>query len=143
MPIQSSHKIFINSSFFISFIDRSDLHHQKTAAIFELMAKQNYQLYTSSLLIYQTFTKIERDMGTHVALEFLQVILESAIKILYTTESELLFAYRFFKNASRQVNILELITARLMEKNGITYILTYDYWHNISATSISILITSV
>lgn len=138
-----SKKIFLDCSFFISFIDRSDLNHQKTVAIFELMAKQNYQLYTSSFLIYQTFNKIERDMGVQIALEFLQAILDSAIKILYTTESELLFAYRFFKNAPhKRVNILELITTRLMEKNGINHILTYDYWLNVSTTSVSNFITN-
>jgi predicted nucleic acid-binding protein len=143
MATQSSRKVFIDPSFLISFIDRSDLHHQKTVAIFELMAKQGYQIYTSSILVYQTFARVERDMGANIALDFLQAILDSTIKILYTTESELLYAYRFYKNShQRQLNILELITARLMEKNGITYVLTYDYWHNVSGTMTSSLLNT-
>lgn len=141
MATSSSHKIFIDSSFFFSFIDRADLNHQKTVDVFDFLGRQNYQLYTSSLVVYQTFSRVERDLGSGVSYDFLQAILDSAIKLLYTTESELLFAFRFFKNSpQRQVSILEVISARIMERQGIVAILTYDYWHNISGTYVSELI---
>ena len=68
-------------------------------------------------------------------------MLDSAIKILYPSESELLFAYRFFKTAlQKQLSVIEVVNARLMEKHGISNVLTFDYWRNVSGTTISELI---
>lgn len=138
----TSRKIFLDSSIFLSFIDRTHLNHQKTVAILELLASQNYQLYTSDLAVFQSFNLIERDLGFRVSQEFLKAILDSTIKILYAAEQDLLFAFRFFKTATRKASLTEVITARLMEKHGIVSILTFDYWHNIAGTAVSNLISS-
>lgn len=138
-----SHKVFLDTSTFISLIDRTHLHHQKTVALFELLARQGYTLYTSSLVVFQAFSQMERELGSAISLDFLQAILDSSIKVIYASESELLFAYRFFKNSTqRQLSLVELVNARIMEKNGITNILTYDYWHNIAGTIVSNLMSS-
>ncbi len=140
----STHKIFIDTSLFIAFIDRVNLNHQKSVTIFEYMARQNYQAYTSNLVVFQTFNIIERDLGSIISFEFLKAILESNIKILYVTEPDMLFAFRFFKSSKLpQPYLMEVITARLMEKQGIELIITYDYWHNIAGTVVSNLLSEI
>lgn len=137
-----SKKIFLDSSIFLSFVDRTHLNHQKAVAILEHLADQNYQLFTSDLVVFQSFNLIERDLGFAVAQGFLKAVLDSSIKILYVTEQELLFAFRFLKTAARRASLVEVVTARLMEKHGISSILTFDFWHNISGIAVSNLISS-
>lgn len=140
----TSRKIFLDSSMFTSFIDRTHLNHQKTGAILEFLARQDYQVFTSSITIYQSFNLLERDLGSHISHEFLKAILDSSIKILYISESDLLFAHRVLKSSMRpELSFAEILIARLMEKHGIPSILTYGYWHNVSGTSVSNLINTV
>lgn len=138
---QISHKIFIETSFFISFIDRASLEHLKSVALLEFLGKNNYQVYTSNLVILQTFTRLEREMGATVAMEFLQAILESNIETLYFTRSELIASFRYIRvNSQRRYALSEIINSIMMEKHGINGVLTYDFWHSLMGTQVSQLI---
>lgn len=136
-------KLFIDSSFFLSFIDRANPNHAKTVAAFEILEKNRFKLYTSILVVITTFGRLERDLGGIIAVEFLQAMLESNIAILYPTKQELIHAFRFFKNNSRsQISMLETINSKLMDKNGINSIATYDLWRNTMGTTVSPLTNS-
>ncbi len=136
-----SQKVFIDSSFFSAFIDRANLNHSKSVAIMEYLATNNYQVYTSSLTILQTFGRIERDLGSLISVEFLQAILESSIEVFYPTKTELLSAYRFLRtNSQRKASLTDILNADLMQKHNILSILTFDFWHNLIGTRVSGLI---
>lgn len=136
-------KLFIDSTVFLAFIDRANANHAKTIQIFEILEKNHFKLYTSILVLITTFGRIERDLGGSIAVEFLQAILESNIAVLYPSKQELVHAFRFFKNNSRsQVSMLEIINSKLMDKQGISSILTYDMWRNSMGTSVSPLTNS-
>ncbi len=131
-------KLFIDSSFFLAFIDRANQNHIKTVGIFDILEKNHYKLYTSMLVVITTFGRLERDLGGVIAVEFLQVMLESSISVLYPTKQEMVHAYRFFKNnSSSQISMLEVINSKLMDKTGINQIATYDLWRNTMGTTIS------
>jgi predicted nucleic acid-binding protein len=135
--MQSS-KVFIDTSFFVSFIDRGDLNHLKTIAIFDFLGKRKYKVYSSSLVVTATFSKLEREEGEVIARDFLQAILESKIKVLYSSPAEFLSTFRLLKAGSvRKANISEIINATLMDKNGVSQVLTYDFWHNTMGTFLS------
>ncbi len=132
---QESHKIFVDSSFFIAFIDRGDLNHTKCVPVFEFLGKHNYQVYTTSLVLIQVFNRIDKELGTTISLEFLQAIMESNIEVLFPSKSEFLSAYRLLKNDPNiQVSMSELLNSILMEKNGVSAVLTYDSWVGILGT---------
>ena len=134
--MQESKKIFLDISFFIAFIDRADLNHIKCVSIFEFLASHEFRVFTSYLVILQTFNRAEKELGSTVAKEFLQAILESNIQILYPGKQELISAFRIIRaNPTHQNSLTELLNAILMEKNGITAILTYDFWHNLLGTN--------
>lgn len=138
-----SKKVFIESSLFLAFIDRANLNHAKTVEIFELLGRQRYQVFTSSIVILQTFNVIGRDLGATLANDFLQAIIESNIQILHPAEPDLLAAFRYLKvNLGRQNSISSIINANLMQKHGISSILTFDFWPNIMGTVVSNLLTS-
>ncbi len=136
-----SQKIFIDSSFLIAFVDRADTNHVKSMAIFEYLGRNQYQVYTAVSIIIQAFNRLERDVGSIVALEFLQAILESNVQILQITKNELLGTFRQLKaNPGKQPSLIEGITAVLMHRNDVSSILTFDSWHNLMGTKVSSLL---
>lgn len=138
-----SRKIFIDSSLFLAFIDRANLNYAKAVRIFELLAHQRYQVYTSSIVILQTFNAIERDLGSTLANDFLRAILESSIQVLYATDSNFLAAFRYLKvNPGHRSSLSNIIIADLMQKHSIGSILTFDFWPNLMGIFISNLITA-
>lgn len=131
-------KVFVDSSLFLAFIDRTDLNHLKSASIFEFLAKQRYHLFTSSIVVIQTFNALEKNLGSTISLEFLQIIIESDIQILHPGEQDFIAAYRFLKlNPNRQVSLVEIINTNLMSKHGVGSVLTFDFWHSLMGTSAS------
>src|SRR3982751_5903925 len=115
----TSRKIFLDTSFIISFIDRADLNHQKTSAIMEFLARQNFQVFTSSLTVFQAFSRLERDFGTAVGLDFMQAILDSNIQVLFLNQADLIATFRFLKsNANRQSSLTDFSNAYLMDRQA-------------------------
>ena len=140
---QISQQIFIDASALTAFIDRADPNHIRCARVFEFLAQHQFKLYTSNLVIIQTFGRLEKDLGFAISREFLSVCLESNIQILSPTEADLESAARFLKlNPERQVSLMEIVNAHLMDKNHIPAILTFDYWHNLMGTTITRLLNS-
>ncbi len=140
--IKSSPKIFIDSSLFLAFIDRTDLNHQKAATVFDFLARQRYRVYTSSLVFWFTFQRLEKELGTTISYDFLQAILESSIEIVFPQKTDLIFIYRFLRNnQTKQISLSDIANARIMEKLSISTILTFDNWSNLLGTKVSNLIT--
>ena len=137
MALQSR-KIFVDSSIFISFIDRSDLSHSKAVKILESLAKAGFQLYTSSSVVNEVYSALSRETGISVALDFLQAIIQSDIEILYPQKADYITAYRMLKsNRERQLTLREVLRATIMQRKGIPQILTFNYWHNLFGSYVS------
>jgi predicted nucleic acid-binding protein len=131
----TSRKIFIDSTVFFSFIDRSDNNHSKTVKTMERLAATGYNLYTSIQSINDTYAALAREVGLSIALEFLGAMISSNIEILYPQKSEYLAAIKILSsNRDKQISFKEAINATLMERKDISQILTYTYWHNLYGT---------
>ena len=139
----SSKKVFVESSLFLAFIDRANLNYAKSVEILELAARQKYQLYTSGVVILQTFIAIERDLGSTVSNDFLQAILESNIQVLFLSQADFLAAFRYLKaNPGRRSLLSSILNANLMQKHGVYSVLTFDFWSNAMGTTVSNLIAT-
>lgn len=137
MPLQSK-KIFVDSSIFISFIDRADNNHDKGVRIMEVIAKSACMLYTSTQVINEVYAVLARENGMSVALDFLQAIIQSDIEIIYPQKADYITAYRMLKgNRERQLNLREVLNAVLMQRKNVLQILTFNYWHNLFGTSVN------
>lgn len=138
MPSSSS-KLFLESSLFLAFIDRGNPQHKLAADIMAYLASHGYHLYTSNLTILTAFSRMERDMGTWMAVEFLETLLISQIEILHASQSELQAAIRYIRAANRlQCPLTEVINAQMMLRHGITDVVTFDSWHNLNATTVAV-----
>lgn len=140
---QPSHKLFIGSEIFYAFIDRADAKHNQITTFFEYLGSNSFHVYTSNLVVLETFNRLEKNISPTISAEFLTTILESSIEILYPTEFDFIVVQRFLKmNHTTPVAISEIITAHLMEKNGIAHIATFGSWNNLMGTSVSPLLKS-
>jgi predicted nucleic acid-binding protein len=137
----TSRKIFVDSSIFIAFIDRGAPNHQKASKAIEDLTSIGYRLYTSLQVVTDSYALLYRDIGTAVALEFLQTILQTGIEILFPQKADLITAHRILRvNRDKQIPISEAVNATLMQKKGIVQILTFSYWHNLFGTNVSNLV---
>lgn len=137
MAIQSR-KIFIDSSVLVSFVDRADPNHAKAVQSMESLARQNYQLYTSYQNIMETYVTLSREIGQSIALEFLQSSLQSDMEILLPQKGDLVTIHRMLlANRGRELTLRETMNATLMQKRGISQILSFNYWHNLFGTFVS------
>lgn len=131
----TSRKIFIDSSILIAFIDKGDSNHLKASKAIEDMASLGYRLYTSPQVVADSYALLSHDVGTTVALEFLQIMLQTGIEILFPQKADLITAYRILKvNREEQIALSEAINATLMQRKGIVQILTFSYWHKLFGT---------
>lgn len=139
----TSRKVFIDTSFFISFIDRADLNHQKTISIMDFLGRQNFQVYTSNLAVFNTFSRLDREFGSAVSMDFLQAILDSSIQVLFVTQQDLMGTFRFLRsNTHRQSSLTDFTNAYLMDRQGIPSLLTYDPWYDLRGISLSGLLST-
>lgn len=137
MVLQSK-KIFVDSSVLIGFVDRADHNHIKAVKALENLAKQIFHLYTSSQNITEVYITLAKETGISVALDFLQAILQSDIEILFPQKADLITIHRMLRsNRDRQLTFLEVLNATLMQRRGITQILTFTYWHNLFGSYVS------
>lgn len=137
MAIQSK-KIYVDSSVLIAFVDRSDPNHPKAANTLESIAKLGFQTYTSYIHISETYASLMREVGSSVALDFLQATLQSDLEIIFPQKADLISANRMVRsNRDRQISLREVMTAILMQKRGVVQILTFNYWHNLFGTYVS------
>lgn len=141
--VTSSKKIFIEASVFLSFIDRASSNHAKAGQLLEFLGKNKYQVFTSGMVVAQTFNALEQDLGKTLARDFLQAMLESNIQIVYTSESDLLAGFKYLKaNPGRQISLSSIINANLIQRHGINSVLTFDFWPNVMGIVVSDLITT-
>lgn len=136
--MSTSTKLFLDTSFLLSFIDRGNPQHKMSVDVMTYLAKEGYRLYTSNITILTTFSRVERDMGTWLAVEFLDTMLQSNIETMHVSQSELQASIRYIRNANRlQCTLTEVINAQLMLRFGIPAVVTYDTWHNLNATKVA------
>lgn len=139
--VTASRKIFIDSSIFIAFIDRGAPNHLKASKAIEDFASIGYRLYTSLQVVTDSYDLLSSDVGTTIALEFLQTMLHTGIEILFPQKADLITACRILSvNRDRQIPLSEALNATLMQKKGIVQILTFSYWNKLFGTNASNLI---
>ena len=137
----TSRKIFIDSSVLVAFIDRGDKRHLIATKAVEDLAGLNYNLYTSSQVLTDSHDLLLGSVGKTVALEFLQTLLQSGIEILFSQKADLITAHRILKvNNNRDISLNEALNATLMQKRGISQILTFNPWNKLFGTTISNLV---
>lgn len=133
-----SRKIFLESSIFEAFIDRSNTKHQQSVEMLNRLAKDNYLLFTSLQVTEEVCGFLMAKVSKVVAFEFLQAILESNIELISSNRSDVSSVYKLMMEyKEKQVSFKEALSTVLMHKNNIPKIATFRFWNNLEGTSLS------
>lgn len=131
-------KMFIDASILVAFVNRGNPNHAKAGKAMEDLASIGYRLYTSPQVLSDSYSQLSSEVGTAVALEFLQTMLQSGIELLFPQKADLHTAQRILNvNRNQQISLSEALNATLMQKKGIVQILTFSYWNKLFGTSTS------
>jgi len=135
----ASKKIFIDPSVFYALVDRADPNHAVAARNLEQLAVQGSYLFTSIQAVQDAFTTINNQLGQTLSFEFIGAMMESNIEILCPQKSDLQSAFRLVRaNRDKQLSLKEALIAILMQKKGISQIMTFGYWHSLLGTTKSL-----
>jgi predicted nucleic acid-binding protein len=128
----ASKKIFVDSSVLYAFVDRANADHIQAVKLFDQLSLQGTALFTSIQSIVDTNNAINNQLGATLSHDFLQAMTESSLEILYPQKADFIAAYKLIKlNRYKQIGLKEAINSVLMQKKGISQILTFSYWHNL------------
>jgi predicted nucleic acid-binding protein len=128
----ASRKIFIDASVLYAFVDRADPNHGQATKAMDYLSVQGAILFTSIQAVTDTYTGINTQLGTSIAIDFLQAMSESSMEILYPQKADMMTANRLLKTQrSQTLTLKEALTASMMQRRNITQILTFTYWHNL------------
>jgi predicted nucleic acid-binding protein len=125
-------KIFLDSSVLYAFVDRANANFAQSTNILKQLSNQGTYLYTSLQSVTETQAAISQQLGTTLGLEFLKLLTESNIEILYPQKSDFIAAYKIMKmNSAKQLSLKECLIVVLMNKKNIYEICTFGYWNNL------------
>jgi len=128
----ASKKIFIESSVLYAFVDRASSDHTQSVRLLDQLSLQGTHLYTSIQSVMDTNNAINNQLGATLSLDFLQSMTESTIEILYPQKADFIAAFKLLRlNRYKQISLKEALISVLMQKKGISQILTFAYWHNL------------
>ena len=123
-------KLFITSSVFVAFIDRTHSKHAQATACFRYFAAQKYKLYTSYVNLVEAYRVTFDDINPFLARDFLRAITLSSINILYPSEADTKAAVKALVNSeSNELNFVDAQTEVLAYRNSIDQIFSFDPMH--------------
>lgn len=125
-----SKKVFLTPNSMFAFIDRAHEKHEQASAFFRYFSEQEYQLFTNSITIHETYTQIYHRMSPSIAKDFLRTVFISDMNIIYPEESDVkaalktLIAYR-----TTDLMFSQALTAVLANRRGVSQICTFEFLH--------------
>lgn len=126
----ANRRLFIRSSVFVAFIDRTHPKHAQATACFGYFAQEKYQLYTSYINIADTYRAIFEDISPFLARDFLRAITLGSINILYPTDADMKATVKaLVASRSNELNFADAQSETLAYRNSITQMFSFDPMH--------------
>jgi len=120
--------IFIDTSAWVALADSDDINHKKAAAIYPTLLKKHRSLFTTNLIVAETYILILRALGHEAAIKFIENINASTriIKI-YSTEDIEKDAEKILKKYSDQdFSYTDAVSFAIMNKQKIKKAFCFD-----------------
>jgi len=133
--------IIIDTSVFYGFFNRRDIHHMDSTCILVHSLEGKWgKVYTSDLIISETYTLLRYRMGSHVAQAFLDMLRESGIKILFLDEEH----YEHVVNTLRRysnvnLSFIDAFTIVAINRLNIKCLASYDESFNVIIKNVNII----
>ena len=116
--------IFVDSSFWIGFSDRSDKRHAECLALLEARTRP---LATSNHVIWETCTFLRKRHNHHVAMRFLDLIDEAELDVVFTSREVESEAWAWLRrHDERRYSFVDATSFALMRRFRIREALAFD-----------------
>lgn len=125
-------KIFIDSSFWLAFINKEDALHQKSLLLSQNKRIAQAEFFTSDYVIDESLTRLKKKAGAKLAFllfESLQKkIKEGSLTLLLTNKKFFNKAYKIFKNnpLPKSFSFTDATIVALMKAHRVNTLLTFD-----------------
>lgn len=119
-------KVFADTSALFALLVRDDLMHIRAKLNFEYFARNNIQLMTSSYVLLETLTLLQRRVGIDSASDFDRKIVP-ILEVVWVDEIwHHLAMQRLQIEKSRRVSLTDCLSFEIMEKRDIACAFTFD-----------------
>ena len=120
--------LFVDTSAWYSLSDSDSIHHRSASAFLSKALKNAGRIFTSNLVIGETYTLLRTKLGYREAWEFLTRVKASPhLESVYITEIIELKAYNLLERFSDQsFSYVDGTSFVLMQEKGITEAFAYD-----------------
>jgi predicted nucleic acid-binding protein len=121
-------KLFVDTGAFLARAISADGHHSAASRLWEELAKNSIQLYSSEHVLDETLTLLARRAGYGYAASWGELHLESQnIRWLSPRSADLTTALRAMrKYADQAVSFTDCVSSVLMRREGIKRVFTFD-----------------
>lgn len=126
--MSNSLKVFADTSFFKSYLDKKDEFHQKGLKIFNKLKETSALLVTSNYILDETFTLLRVKCYLEMAIEFKTVLekFETGLKIVRVTASDEAAAWDWFVKDWSKLSFTDCASFALMKRLGIENVAAFD-----------------
>lgn len=119
-------KVFADTSALFALLVRDDSMHTRAKLNFEYFAQNNIQLLTSSYVLLETLTLLQRRAGIDAATDFDRKI-APLLDVVWVDETwHNLAMRRLLVENSRSVSLTDCLSFEIMEKRNITCAFAFD-----------------
>ena len=80
-------KVFLDTGAFLALADEDDQYHSAATPVYTELLQTNAQLFTSNLILSETYTLIRFKVGHQAAIEFMKTLDQTGIKVLRVSEA--------------------------------------------------------
>lgn len=121
-------KLFIDSSFFIALVDKSDRYHDKAKECFKRLAEEKNLFYTTNFILSETITRLKLRVNHKTAKEFGENFRKSRLINLYWIDQNIEEKgwQLFLKYADKDFSYVDVLSFVFMLENKITKALSFD-----------------
>lgn len=121
-------KIFVDTSAFKSYFDKSDRYHKDTLEIVERVKKKGFELITTDYVFDETITLIRIACDFNTALKFGKHIIDSNVVSVISVDREIfIYAWKIFEKYSRvKLSFTDCTSFAVMKKYGIKKYFSFD-----------------
>ena|SRR5579872_3273355 len=123
-------KVLVAADVFIAFIDRANPRHLHAGAFFRYFAQEHYTLFTTPLVVSDTYEILSHKISTSVAKDFIKALTLGSLNILSPDESDIKFACKTILSATgTEASFDEVLMQTIANRRNITQICTFTYLH--------------
>ncbi len=121
-------KVFIDTSAYFAFLDRTDTSHTLAQSIFLKLFSDDADLYTTNLVLAETHALLLNRIGRVAALRFLDTFFQSTMTLIRVTESDETTARQTLHESSdKEYSYTDAVSFAVMDRLHIKEAFTFDH----------------